>query len=131
MAGEKYIFLEDIVKRVYEQLGYGLSELTYEKCLTAELTEIVPIVQSEYHVNEYYITRTGRQIQIADLRIDILINNDCILELKTLENSFNKKKNLKETKEYKQIRRYMKIMNINEGYLINFFRNGFDFIRIN
>lgn len=123
-------FLYQVVKRVYEQLGYGMPELSYEKCIAAELSEVIHNVQTEYHVQEYYTTNSGRKIQVSDLRIDILIDDQSIIELKTLENSLEKKKNIKETKEYKQIKRYMKIMEINDGYLINFHKNGFDFIKI-
>lgn len=123
-------FLYQVAKSVYNQLGYGMAELSYEKAMASELHEIMQNVQTEYHVAEYYITNSGRKIQIADLRIDILIDNNIIIELKTLDSSFDKKKDVKETKEYKQVSRYMKIMDINQGYLINFHKNGFDFIKI-
>ena len=60
--------------RVYEQLGYGLSENAYQTALAAELVDLdYHNIQTEYHVSQYYITSKGRKVQVADLRIDILI----------------------------------------------------------
>jgi len=127
---EQDTILYQIVKKVYDQLGYGMPELSYEKCIAAELSEIIHNVQTEYHVQEYYTTNSGKKIQVSDLRIDILIDYQTIIELKTLESSLSKKKDITQTKEYKQIKRYMKIMSINDGFLINIHKNGFDFIKI-
>lgn len=122
--------IEDLVKKVYKDLGYGLGELVYEKCLGAELQEHYKDVNTEYHIQQYYTTENGRKIQVASLRIDILIDNNIIIELKTLESSLSKKKDITETKEYKQTQRYMEILDINEGYLINFHKNGYDLFEV-
>lgn len=132
----------DILKRasikVFNDLGYGLSEIAYEKALSEELRDHGLHTQTEVHVNEYYITSSGRKVEIANLRIDILINDNMIVELKTLDNfirKFDKENNvkkelLKETKEYYQCKRYMKLMNIENCCLINFCKKGFEFIVI-
>lgn len=126
-------------KRVYEQLGFGLSESAYQEALKAELEEHYNDVQSEYHIAQFYITSKGRKKQIADLRIDLLLDDNIILELKTISSKLTKvdKKtgeikieDMKTMKEYKQCYRYQKIKNIKEGYLINFGEKGLDFITI-
>ena len=126
--------------RVYEQLGFGLSESAYQTALAAELSETYLDVQTEFHVSQYYTTTKGRKVQIADLRIDILIDNMVILELKTVDGvleKFDKKtgelkmNEIMKLKEYKQCERYQNIKDINEGYLINFGKKGLDFIVVN
>ena len=52
--------------RVYEQLGFGLSESAYQTALAAELSETYLDVQTEFHVSQYYTTTKGRKVQIAD-----------------------------------------------------------------
>ena len=124
--------IETASNRVYNQLGFGLSEAAYQIALAAELSEIFRDVQTEYHVAEFYITSKGRKIQVADLRIDILINNKIILELKSVGGKLVKKDidNTTKQKEYKQCKRYQKLKNIEEGYLINFGEKGLDFIQV-
>jgi len=123
-------YIKIVSEEIYNQLGYGLSEITYEKAYQAELSEVFRNVQTEYHIQEYYTTMNGKKIQIGDLRIDILIDNEIIIELKTLESSLMKKKDIKITKEYKQLKRYMKLMNISKGFLINIFNGGVDLFEI-
>ena len=123
-------YLTEVTNKIYQQLGFGISELSYEAAMAAELSEVCSNVQTEYHVSEYYTTSNGRKIQISDLRIDILINNEIIIELKTLESSLMKKKDITQTKEYKQLKRYMKLMNISKGFLINFHNGGVDLFEI-
>lgn len=126
-------------ERVFEQLGYGLSETAYQTALAAELSETYNNVQTEFHISQYYTTSKGRKVQIADLRIDILIDNKIILELKSIDgvlSKFDKKTGelkmdeIEKIKEYKQCDRYEKLTNINEGYLINFGKKGLDFIKV-
>jgi GxxExxY protein len=119
-------------KYVYEQLDYGLSETTYRDSLKAELEEHYRDVQIEYHVYQYFKTSKGRIVQVADLRIDILIDQKIILELKTLGGKLTKKNPdlMKSMKEYKQCHRYKQLKQVNEAYLINFGEKGLDFIEI-
>ena len=125
--------------KVYSDLGFGLNEIAYEKALSEELRDLGFHTQTEAHVNEYYITSTGRKIEVACLRIDILIDNNIILELKTMESSIQKidkktntlkKEDLMNTKEYLQCRRYKKLMKIPTCYLINFGKKNLEFIKI-
>ena len=125
--------------KVYSDLGFGLNEIAYEKALSEELRDLGFHTQTEAHVNEYYITSTGRKIEVACLRIDILIDNNIILELKTMESSIQKidkktntlkKEELMNTKEYLQCRRYKKLMKIPNCFLINFGKKNLEFIKI-
>lgn len=113
------IQIEESAKNVYSQLGPGLSESAYQKAFAAELSDYYNDVQTEYHIPEYFHTNSGRKVQISDLRIDILINNKFVIELKTLPGSFSKKHHL-------QIERYLKITDIKVGALINFGLKGLD-----
>jgi len=125
--------------KVYSDLEFGLNEIAYEKALSEELRDLGFHTQTEAHINEYYITSTGRKIEVACLRIDILIDNNIILELKTIESSIQKidkktntlkKEELMNTKEYLQCRRYKKLMKISTCYLINFGKKNLEFIKI-
>lgn len=130
--------IRDSANRVYDQLGYGLSENAYQTALANELIDLgFNNVQTEYHVSQYYNTSKNRQVQIADLRIDIIIDNKIILELKTIDGVLNKKDkksgelNMNEIsilKEYKQCKRYKELKNFNEAYLINFGKKCLEFI---
>jgi GxxExxY protein len=111
---------------VYEQLGFGLSELNYEKALELELRARGYSLTTEYYVNEMFIDSKGIQHQLNQLRIDVLIHEPKILlELKTLKSKLKE-----DDKEYLQTKRYQKIIKCKEAFLINFGFNGLEFIKI-
>jgi GxxExxY protein len=136
------IKIENIKKatiKVYSDLGFGLNEIAYEKALKEELRDFGFHTQTEVHVNEYYITTKGRKIEVACLRLDILVDDNIILELKTIEGSIQKvdkktntlkKDDLRNTKEYLQCKRYKKLMKIKNCFLINFGKTNLEFIKI-
>mgnify|MGYP001550974090 CR=1 FL=1 len=133
----KRIITKSCIK-VYNDLGYGLSEIAYEKALSEELRDYNLHTQTEVHINQYYTTTSGRKIEVANLRIDILVNNNIILELKTIESKIKKydKNNefkidkFKETKEFLQCKRYMELTGYKECYLINFSKKGLEIVEI-
>ena len=93
---------------VHKKLGPGLLETAYRKCLSYELRlqglqvqeEIpLPIIYKEVHLDHGY-------------RIDLLVNNELVLELKTVE-ALN-------DVHLAQILTYMKFGNFQKGLLINF-----------
>lgn len=135
---ELYLKVKYAAVKVYNELKYGLSELAYEKALSEELRDYGLHTQTELHVNQYYYTSNERKIEVANLRIDILVDDCLILELKTLDNFIRKydKDNklkeqlLKDTKEYYQCKRYMNLMKIKQCILINFSKKGLEFIII-
>ncbi len=93
---------------VHRHLGPGLLESAYERCLAIELAanDIPFKLQSELHV-EY----KGKNVDCG-YRIDVLVEDELILELKTVEKLLP----IHEA----QLLTYMKLSRIRTGLLINF-----------
>lgn len=106
---------------VYNILGPGLLESVYEKALLYELQSRGLKVVSQLPVDIMY---KGNIIG-ADLRLDILVNDTLIIELKSVESLL--------PVHFKQIRTYMRLLNKPMGLLINFnvsdFKNGYKVIK--
>ena len=98
---------------VYNQLGPGLLESIYEKTLIAELRLRNIKVKSQVPVLVVY---KGNVVS-NDLRIDLLIDDTIIVELKSVEEL--------SSLHYKQIRTYLKLTNKPLGWLINFNEDDF------
>ena len=98
---------------VYNQLGPGLLESIYEKTLIAELRLRNIKVESQVPVQVVY---KGNVVS-NDLRIDLLIDDTIIVELKSVEEL--------SSLHYKQIRTYLKLTNKPLGWLINFNEDDF------
>lgn len=93
---------------VHKELGPGLLESTYERCLVHELTlrrikterqKIRPISYKGLELDEGY-------------RLDILVESEIILELKVVD-SIN-------DIHIAQLLTYLKLSNLHLGYLLNF-----------
>ena len=93
---------------VYNHFGPGLLESVYEKAMVQELKLQGLKVESQVPINIMY---KGAKIG-DDLRLDLLVEDELIVELKSVE----------EIKDvyYKQLRTYLKLMGKKEGLLINF-----------
>jgi GxxExxY protein len=93
---------------VHRELGPGLLESTYEQCLMHELTQkrIKWVAQTPLPVKY-----KGLNIDCG-YRVDLLIENNLIVELKSVES-------LQRIHEA-QILTYMKMANIKTSLLINF-----------
>ena len=106
---------------VYNALGPGLLESVYEKALVYELRLRGLKVASQLPVDIMY---KGNIIG-ADLRLDILVNDTLIIELKSVENLL--------PVHFKQIRTYMKLLKKPVGLLVNFnvsdFKTGYKVIK--
>lgn len=124
-------YLEEICNRIYNQLGYGLNELIYEKALVEELNDSKLFKKVEYEkvIPLNYTTKNGKIIQIGTLRLDIIINDSLILELKAVETPLDKVKDINKNKFFQQIKRYGHITGIKKLYLINFGKK-LEFIKI-
>ena len=96
---------------VYNALGPGLLESVYEEALCFELEQRGLKVERQKHVPIIY----KNSVLTADLRLDILVEDQVIVELKSTE----------EMKPvfYKQIKTYLKLMNKHLGLLVNFGEN--------
>ena len=94
--------------KVHKKLGPGLLEKIYEECLKYELEKNGYDVKQQVNVEvEYY------DIQLVNpLRLDLLVNDCIIVQLKTVE----KFHPIDEAK----LLTYMKLMSVPQGLLINF-----------
>lgn len=93
---------------VYSHFGPGLLESVYEKAMIRELELRGMKVQSQVSLPIFY-----KGVPVGDdLRMDLLVEDELIVELKSVE----------EMKDvfYKQLRTYLKLMDKEEGLLINF-----------
>jgi GxxExxY protein len=93
---------------VHKSLGPGLLESTYERCLLFELNQrgikslgqvLLPVVYKDINIDAGY-------------RIDILIPDKLIIELKSVDHI--------NPIHHAQTLTYMKLANINKALLINF-----------
>ena len=93
---------------VHRELGPGLLESAYEQCLAAELSRLqIPFqIQVDLPINY-----KGMPLNCG-YRIDLLINNQLIVELKSIEQLLK----IHEA----QILTYMKLAKVNLGLLMNF-----------
>jgi GxxExxY protein len=95
--------------KVHKELGPGLLESVYEKCLKYELETNGYSVRQQLSVPiQYYDLEID-----ADLRLDLLVNDIIIVELKAVEAILP----IHEA----QLLTYMKLLEIPQGLLINFY----------
>lgn len=94
---------------VYNELGPGLLEVLYKEALIIQLQKDGLNVMQEVEVPVYY---KGTFLQKEKLRLDILVENEVIIELKSVEE-------LKKV-HYKQLQTYLKLSKLHTGLLVNF-----------
>ena len=107
----------EIARHVYKTLGHGHSEAVYHRAVEVGLrkaclrydTERVVQIKYEGHV-------------VGSKRLDLVINDNTIVELKSV--------NALKNKEINQLTNYMKMTGIPNGLLINFPFNGADDIEV-
>jgi len=93
---------------VHKQMGPGLLESIYERCMMIECTS-----QSTPFVNQKPVGLKYKEISLEEnLRLDILVDDCLIVEIKAVENILPIHK--------AQLFSYMKLLNIPVGLLINF-----------
>ena len=99
----------DCAFTVHSALGPGLLESSYEECLFYELQQAGLKVEKQKALPLIY-----KEVKLdAGYRIDLLVENKVIVELKAIEGNF-------QDVHYAQILTYMKLANIRLGLLINF-----------
>lgn len=103
--------IKSIAKDIFNELGSGHQECIYQKAfevalrlegIAYESQKVVPIYYKKYNVGEGYT--------------DLIINDGkgkIIIELKAVGSSLS-------NKEETQLRKYMNVLNISKGILINF-----------
>lgn len=94
--------------KVYNSLGPGLYESVYVTALSYELQQLDLSVKREVPLPIVY---EGIKFE-AGFRIDILVNDKVILEIKSIEN-------LAEV-HHKQVITYLKLSGLKLGLLVNF-----------
>ena len=93
---------------VYKELGPGLLESVYEAALMYELSSIGLKAQSQVPLPVFY-----REIKLElGFRLDILVENMIIVEVKSVESLHNVHK--------KQLLNYLKLSGKKLGFLVNF-----------
>lgn len=98
----------DIAFQIHKALGPGLLESVYEKCFCYELEK-----RGIPYIRQKLVPLIYDKLQIEDgLRLDILVANEIIIELKAQENFHP----IWEA----QLLSYLKLSNKRLGYLINF-----------
>ncbi len=102
---------------VHKEMGPGLLESVYEYCLCEELVSRNINVQHQVCVPLFY---KGKELK-KDFRIDILVENEIIIEIKAVEFLL--------AVHEAQIISYLKLAKKQLGFLINFnvplIKNGF------
>lgn len=93
---------------VHRNLGPGLLESTYEECMSFELQIRNLIVKRQHEIPVLY---KGKQLE-QNYRIDLLVNNQVIVELKSV--------NKIEPIHNAQLLTYLKLSKKKYGLLLNF-----------
>ena len=94
--------------KVYNSLGPGLLESVYEATLKHEIMKEDLIAESQVAVPVYY---DGVKLDLG-FRIDLLINDKVIIEIKSVE--------VLAPVHHKQLLTYLKLTNRKLGILVNF-----------
>ena len=92
---------------VHKELGPGFLESIYHNALKIELEKQKIVFESEKEVRVRYC-----DIQVGSHKIDLLIEGDIVVELRTVEGLSKK--------YYAQVRSYLKALQKEVGLLVNF-----------
>ena len=93
--------------KVHRVIGPGFPEIIYNRCLQIELRKSGLSCEAEVERDIYY-----EGIKVGSRRLDLLVDNKVIIELKAVTEV--------EPLFYNQIINYLKIFKIEIGLLINF-----------
>lgn len=109
--------LKDIAQEVYDNLGSGHSECVYHNAIKHELILRGIKFESEVVRGIYY-----KGLYVGQIRCDLIIEKKLIVELKTQDKVAFKEGD----SEVRQINKYLKNFEINDGLLINFSKTDRD-----
>jgi hypothetical protein len=101
------VMIEDLARQIYSQLGPGYSERVYHNAMEVLLRE-----KGIRYESERIIPIPFRGHVIGNLRADIIINNETVLEFKTI-------KTLNDAAEL-QGRNYLHLTGLKTAYLVNY-----------
>ena len=99
--------IHEYVSEIYDILGPGFSERVYHNAIEVLLRE-----HGISYETERIIPITFKGHTIGNLRADIIINRTTVVELKTVKNITDVM--------VSQARNYLKLLNLQEAYLVNF-----------
>ena len=99
----------DCAFRIHTALGPGLLESSYKACLAFELAQAGANVQMEVPVPLVY---AGRKLADVGYRLDILLEDQLILEVKSVEAVIPVHR--------AQLLSYLRLSNRRLGYVLNF-----------
>ena len=102
---------------VHQTLGPGFLENVYRRALLVELTQRNLSVETEKEVTVYY-----RDEEVGRHRLDLVVENKVVVELKTVEELSKA--------HYAQVRSYLKATGLSVAILVNFAKEKADFRRI-
>lgn len=102
--------------RVHSALGNGFQEVIYQRALEIEFKELKLNYERELEKNLYY-----KEKYIGTRRVDFLINNEILVELKAITQV--------EDVHYAQIINYLEAYKLPIGLLINFGTKKLEFKR--
>jgi len=102
---------------VHQTLGPGFRESIYRKAMVVELTKQELMVETEKEIVVYY-----QGEEVGRHRLDILVGNKVIVELKTVEELSKV--------HYAEVRSYLKATGIKVAILVNFAKEKADFRRV-
>ena len=94
---------------IHEELGPGLLESVYAACMAIELREMDLRVESEVPLPVYY---HGKKVSEEGFRLDLLIEDRIVVELKSVEKV--------QPVHKKQLLTYLRLAKKPLGLLINF-----------
>jgi len=94
---------------VHKELGPGLLKSVYQACMVIELSNMALQVQSEVPLPIFY---QGEKVLENGFRIDLLVEDQVIIELKSVEQV--------QPIHLKQLLTYLRLSNKPLGLLINF-----------
>ena len=94
---------------VHKELGPGLLETVYQSCMLIELKNMGIKTQSEVPIEIFY---NGQKINDAGFRIDLLVDDTIVVELKSVSQVQDIHK--------KQLLTYLRLAKKPLGLLINF-----------
>ena len=94
---------------VHQELGPGLLESVYQSCMLIELRNMGIEVKSEVWLPVFY---RGQEVNAAGFRLDLLVENRLVVELKSVEKV--------QPVHKKQLLTYLRLAKKPLGLLINF-----------
>jgi GxxExxY protein len=106
--------MDTIANEIYDSLGPGYTESMYHRAFEVALRNLGIQYETERIVP---VTFQGKTI--GNIRADLIVNGDTVVELKSLRRLTDE--------SLTQCRRYMALLGLQQGYVINF---GADYLQL-